>query len=102
MKCPTCGAWTDTTQTRTSPDSTSIRRTRRCANLHLFFTFETTADNMVPLGTLEVQKAARWGEILDKVHEAKKQGKPSLEIQAALGIGRSDYMRAVVATKERP
>jgi transcriptional regulator NrdR family protein len=40
MKCGTCGAWTEVKETRKQDRGMTLRRTRKCANNHRFFTFE--------------------------------------------------------------
>lgn len=39
MKCPTCGAWSEVSETRAAPNH-ATRRARTCANGHRFITLE--------------------------------------------------------------
>jgi len=46
MKCPQCGAWTRTLETRTDEHNNQIWRRKECGNLHTFATLEGHAGSM--------------------------------------------------------
>jgi transcriptional regulator NrdR family protein len=48
MKCPICGVWTRTLETRTNEDTNEIWRRKECANLHTFITLEQVTAGTTP------------------------------------------------------
>lgn len=48
MKCPVCGAWTRTLETRTDATTNEIWRRKECANLHTFITIEQVTAGSTP------------------------------------------------------
>jgi transcriptional regulator NrdR family protein len=48
MKCPICGVWTRTLETRTNEDTNEIWRRKECANLHTFITLEQVTAGSTP------------------------------------------------------
>jgi hypothetical protein len=48
MKCPICGVWTRTLETRTNEDTNEICRRKECANLHTFISLEQVTAGTTP------------------------------------------------------
>jgi transcriptional regulator NrdR family protein len=48
MKCPICGVWTRTLETRTDETINEIWRRKECANLHTFVTLEQVTAGTTP------------------------------------------------------
>ena len=48
MKCPICGAWTRTLETRINEDTNEIWRRKECGNLHAFITLEQVTAGTTP------------------------------------------------------
>jgi|LauGreDrversion4_2_1035121.scaffolds.fasta_scaffold06361_3 hypothetical protein len=48
MKCPVCGAWTRTLETRTDATTNEIWRRKECGNLHTFITIEQVTAGSTP------------------------------------------------------
>ena len=66
MKCPTCGAWSDVSETRAAPNH-ATRRVRLCGNGHRFITMEVLPQvvkaagaSMVATARAATASAARW------------------------------------------
>jgi transcriptional regulator NrdR family protein len=48
MKCPICGVWTRTLETRTDETINEIWRRKECGNLHTFVTLEQITAGTTP------------------------------------------------------
>ena len=48
MKCPICGVWIRTLETRVNEDTNEIWRRKECGNLHTFITLEQVAAGSTP------------------------------------------------------
>ena len=48
MKCPICGAWTRTLETRTDENTNEIWRRKECANTHTFVSLEQVTAGTTP------------------------------------------------------
>jgi hypothetical protein len=61
MKCPTCGVWTRTLETRNHEAFNYIWRRKECANLHTFTTIEQSTDGPATRPPLKNVVAVRSG-----------------------------------------
>jgi hypothetical protein len=78
MKCPICGAWTRTLETRTDETTNEIWRRKECANLHTFVTLEQVTAGTAPRPrdkrVVAVRSSRSKGVELDApVHRRKKE-----------------------------
>lgn len=107
MKCDRCGAWTEVAETRRVDGGHTLRRTRVCANMHRFQTFEVIApiyrgDRRRVLAALNAaaDRLKLWARYVALSKLAAEHG-PS---QAAkLGnTSRATVQRAIRAVKPKP
>jgi transcriptional regulator NrdR family protein len=78
MKCPICGVWTRTLETRTNEDINEIWRRKECGNLHTFITLEQVAAGATPRprnkSVVAVRSSRSKGAELDApVHRRKTE-----------------------------
>jgi transcriptional regulator NrdR family protein len=78
MKCPICGVWTRTLETRTNEDLNEIWRRKECANLHTFVTLEQVTAGATPRprnkSVVAVRSSRSKGAELDApVHRRKTE-----------------------------
>lgn len=78
MKCPICGVWTRTLETRTDETTNEIWRRKECGNLHTFVTIEQVTAGATPRPRNKSMVAVRprrpEGVELDApVHRRKKE-----------------------------
>ena len=78
MKCPICGAWTRTLETRTDETINEIWRRKECGNLHTFITLEQVAAGTTPRprnkSMVAVRQSRSQGFELDAhVHRRKEE-----------------------------
>lgn len=102
MNCPTCGAWSEVTDTRAAPND-MIRRRRACANGHKFATFEVlpqvvraAAGNAAATARASKASAARWA----RDRAIARDTRPATQVAADHGIteARVRQIRASLAS----
>lgn len=101
MKCDTCGAWTEVTETRKIDGGHTNKRTRRCANGHRFPTFEVLGpiyrrDPSTVRQTVAAARAriAQWRRDVDMARRAAA-GATHAVIAQAFGVCRQTVTKAV-------
>lgn len=105
MKCPTCGAWSEVTETREAANGLT-RRARRCANEHRFMTFEVlpqvikaAGQNVAATARAAQDRVARWR----RDHAIARDLRPAAQVARDHGIteARVRQIRAAMTAATR-